>query len=93
VTAVPLLPDPASRWLLRVTPAAGFAALQSLDAYPQVVAHYAPSAGYLPLRWWAGLAILCGYAAAALLLAVRTRRDTAPVPPWRWRRPAGTVSR
>ena len=29
--------------------------------YPQVIAHYAPSTGYFPLAWWAGLAVLCGY--------------------------------
>jgi hypothetical protein len=48
VTSVPLLPDGLSQWLLRVTPAAGFAAQQTLVEYPQVVAHYAPSTGYFP---------------------------------------------
>jgi hypothetical protein len=72
-----VLPDGAAQWLLRLTPAAGFAIGQSLPEYPQVVAHYAPSAGYYPLAPWAGLAVTCGYAALALGLAVRQlgRRD------------------
>ncbi|MGW4467977.1 hypothetical protein [Micromonospora sp. NPDC004704] len=75
VAALPLLPDEVSIWLLRLTPAAGFAVQQTSHAYPQVVAHYAPSAGYFPLAWWAGLAVLCGFAAAVLGLAVfRLRR-------------------
>ena len=77
LAALPLLPDNAARWLLRVTPAAGFAVQQTIREYPQVVAHYAPSAGYLPLPWWAGFALLCGYAAVAVALAVsRSRQAT-----------------
>lgn len=72
VAAVPLLPDEVARWLLRVTPAAGFAAQQSLVEYPQVVAHYAPSTGYFPLAWWAGLAVLGAWAAVAV--AVKSPR-------------------
>jgi len=36
-----------------------------------------PSGGYYPLAPWAGLAVLCGWAAVALALAVWTlnRRD------------------
>jgi ABC-type transport system involved in multi-copper enzyme maturation permease subunit len=36
-----------------------------------------PSAGYYPLAPWAGLAVLCGWAAIALALALWTlsRRD------------------
>ena len=64
----------AARWLLRLTPAAGFAILQSVPAYPQVIANYAPSAGYYPLPPWGGLAVLCGAAALALGLAVRRLR-------------------
>lgn len=67
---LPLLPDSVADWLLRVTPAAGFATTQTLQEYPQVLAHYAPSAGYFPLPWWAGLAVLGAYAAGALGLAV-----------------------
>lgn len=70
VTALPLLPDAVSDWLLRLTPAAGFAAKQTLVEYPQVTAHYAASAGYFPLPWWAGLTVLCAYAVLSLLIAV-----------------------
>ncbi|MFD8544530.1 hypothetical protein [Streptomyces sp. NPDC059649] len=70
VTAFPLLADGLSQWLLRVTPAAGFAVQQTLIEYPQVVSHYAPSAGYFPLPWWAGLAVLCAYTVMALGLAL-----------------------
>ncbi|MBO3752914.1 ABC transporter permease subunit [Streptosporangiaceae bacterium NEAU-GS5] len=73
-----ILPDEAARWLLCLTPAAGFAALQAIPAYPQVVAHYAPADGYYPLPPWAGLAVSFGYAALALAFAlVRLRRADA----------------
>ncbi|HET6857614.1 MAG TPA: hypothetical protein VFH94_11045 [Streptomyces sp.] len=62
VTSFPLLADGLSQWLLRVTPAAGFTALQTLVEYPQTVAHYAPSTGYFPLPWWAGIAVPAAYA-------------------------------
>jgi hypothetical protein len=71
VTALPLLPDAVAQWLLRLTPAAGFAVQQTVVAYPQVVWHYAPSDGYFPLPGWAGLAVLCTYTAAIVMLAVR----------------------
>ncbi|MFJ9031662.1 hypothetical protein ACIRQP_24715 [Streptomyces sp. NPDC102274] len=70
VTAVPLLADGLSQWLLRVTPAAGFAVQQTLTEYPQVVAHYAPSTGYFPLPWWAGVSVLCAYTVMVLGLAL-----------------------
>ncbi|MFF3565094.1 hypothetical protein ACFYXS_34140 [Streptomyces sp. NPDC002574] len=69
VTAFPLLPDALAQWLLRLTPAAGFAVQQTAVAYPQVVMHYAPSAGYFPLPGWAGVAVLCAYALVLLRLA------------------------
>ena len=69
VTSVPLLPDAVAEWLLRLTPAAGFAVKQTLVEFPQVTAHYAPSAGFYPLPWWAGLAVLGAYTAAALWAA------------------------
>ncbi|WP_344576865.1 hypothetical protein [Nonomuraea roseoviolacea] len=71
------LPDEAARWLLRLTPAAGFAIQQSIPEYPQVLANYVPSAGFYPLAPWAGLAVLCGYAGLVLVLAVirLNRRD------------------
>ncbi|MFD9563066.1 hypothetical protein [Streptomyces sp. NPDC059994] len=71
VTAVPLLPDTLSRRLLRTTPAAGFATQQTLTEYPQVIAHYAPSAGYFPLPWWAGTGVLCMYVVVVLGVALR----------------------
>ena len=72
-----LLPVGAEQWLLRFTPAAAFAIQQSAPAYPQVSASYTPTAGYFPLAPWAGLAVLCGYAALALVLAfyLLRRRD------------------
>ncbi|MEU0568846.1 hypothetical protein ABZ297_26180 [Nonomuraea sp. NPDC005983] len=77
LAALPLLPDQAAKWLLRLTPAAGFAVQQTIHEYPQVIAHYAPSEGYFPLTWWAGLAVLCGYAAGVLALALLRRRTVA----------------
>jgi len=65
-----VLPDGATQWLFRLTPAAGFAIQQSIPRYPQVIAYYSPAGGYYPLPPWAGLAVLGGYAALALGLAV-----------------------
>ncbi len=65
-----VLPASASEWLLRITPAAAFAILQAAPQYPQVNAIYTPTSGYFPLAPWAGLAVLCAYAALALSLAV-----------------------
>jgi ABC-type transport system involved in multi-copper enzyme maturation permease subunit len=70
-----LLPAGVSDWLLRVTPAAGFAIQQSIPQYPQVSAGYTPMNGYFPLAPWAGFAVLCGWAALALGLAVILLRN------------------
>jgi ABC-type transport system involved in multi-copper enzyme maturation permease subunit len=72
-----VLPLAAAQWLLRLTPAAAFAIQQSIPQYPQVPSLYTPQTGYYPLAPWAGLAVLCGYAAVALGLAVLLlrRRD------------------
>jgi ABC-type transport system involved in multi-copper enzyme maturation permease subunit len=72
-----VLPSGASQWLLRLTPAAGFAILQSMPEYPQVAAAYTPADGYFPLGPWGGFAVLCAYAALALVLAtfMLRRRD------------------
>ncbi len=72
-----VLPVSASDWLLRITPAAAFAIQQAMPQYPQVTALYSPSSGYFPLAPWAGLAVLCAYAALTLGLAVvlLRRRD------------------
>jgi ABC-type transport system involved in multi-copper enzyme maturation permease subunit len=74
---LPVLPAGAADWLLRVTPAAGFAIQQAIPAYPQVAGSYTPDQGYFPLAPLAGFAVLCGYAALALALAVflLRRRD------------------
>jgi ABC-type transport system involved in multi-copper enzyme maturation permease subunit len=72
-----VLPVGAGQWLLRLTPAAAFAVQQTLIQYPQVAGDYTPTAGYYPLSPWAGLAVLCGYTAIALLAAavLLRRRD------------------
>ncbi len=78
VNAVAAFPADAADWMLRLTPAAAFAIQQSLPQYPQVSASYTPANGYYPLAPWAGFAVLCGYAALALVLAmVRLRRADA----------------
>ncbi len=75
--ALPVLPPSAADWLLRVTPAAGFALQQYVPAYPQVSNAYTPHNGYFPLAPWAGFAVLCAWAALALWLAayLLRRRD------------------
>lgn len=72
-----LLPITLSEWLLRLTPAAGFAIQQVWPAYPQVDAVYAPFTGYYPLPPLAGLAITCICAVFLLGLAglLIRRRD------------------
>jgi ABC-type transport system involved in multi-copper enzyme maturation permease subunit len=72
-----ILPVGAEQWLLRVTPAAGFAVQQTLTQYPQVNDVYTPGTGYFPLAPWAGFAVLCAWAAVALVLALflLRRRD------------------
>jgi ABC-type transport system involved in multi-copper enzyme maturation permease subunit len=69
-----ILPDGVAQWLLRLTPAAGFAIQQSLTEYPQATARFMPSEGYYPLPPWAGFAVLCAYTALALGLAVHRLR-------------------
>ncbi len=77
--SVPLavLPAGAADWLLRVTPAAGFAIQQYVPAYSQVTNAYTPQHGYFPLAPWAGFGVLCLWAALALCLAavLLRRRD------------------
>jgi ABC-type transport system involved in multi-copper enzyme maturation permease subunit len=65
-----LLPVSAAQWLLRISPAAGFAIEQSIPAYSQVDNSYFPAYGYFPLAPWAGFAVLCGWAALAFAVAV-----------------------
>lgn len=59
-----------SQWILRLTPAAGFAIQQSIPEYLHVIGPYIPKSGYYPLAPWAGFAVLCGYTALALGLAI-----------------------
>jgi ABC-type transport system involved in multi-copper enzyme maturation permease subunit len=75
--ASPVLPAGAANWVLRITPAAGFAIKQTVPPYPQVAASYTPFQGYFPLTPWAGFAVTCGYAVLALTLAafLLRRRD------------------
>jgi ABC-type transport system involved in multi-copper enzyme maturation permease subunit len=65
-----------SEWMFRVTPIAGFAVQQSVPQYPQVLGQYGPPE-YFALAAWAGLLVLCGYAAVALMVAyvLLRRRD------------------
>jgi ABC-type transport system involved in multi-copper enzyme maturation permease subunit len=72
-----VLPEGAEEWLLRLTPAAGFAIQQSTTAYPQVLSDYSPGNGYFPLGPWGGFAVLCAWAVLALALATYAlrRRD------------------
>jgi len=72
-----VLPTGPAQWLLRITPAAGFAITQSTPEYPQVDTAYLPSIGFFPLAPWAGFAVLCVWTALALGLAnvVLRRRD------------------
>jgi regulation of enolase protein 1 (concanavalin A-like superfamily)/ABC-type transport system involved in multi-copper enzyme maturation permease subunit len=71
-----VLPLGASEWLLRITPAAGFAIQQSIPHYAHVTADFGPPS-YLPLSPWAGFGVLCAYAAAGMAGAVilLRRRD------------------
>jgi ABC-type transport system involved in multi-copper enzyme maturation permease subunit len=75
--SVTVLPGNVAAWVLRLTPAAGFAIEQSIPRYSQVDAIYTPVGGYYPLPAWAGFAVLCGYAAVALgaALVLLRRRD------------------
>jgi ABC-2 family transporter protein len=77
VAQLPFIPAGVTDWLTRVTPAAAFAVQQTVVPYHQVTSVYSPYNGYYPLAPWAGFAVLCGYAAAVLGLAVvlLRRRD------------------
>ena len=77
LSALNVLPAGIGDWLLRVTPAAGLAAEQSIPRYAQVTTVTSPIQGYYPLSPYAGFAVLCLWAAAALALALvmLRRRD------------------
>jgi ABC-type transport system involved in multi-copper enzyme maturation permease subunit len=78
LAAVGVFPPGVSAWLLRLTPAAGFAIEQSIPRYPQVTTVTgAGGIGNYPLPPWAGFAVLCAWAAgvAVLALIALRRRD------------------
>ena len=73
----PGIPASLTSWLMRVTPAAGFAVQQAVPQYYQVQASYTTSQGFFPLSPWGGFAVLCAWTALALALAayLLRRRD------------------
>jgi ABC-type transport system involved in multi-copper enzyme maturation permease subunit len=77
LAALNVVPAGVGDWLLRVTPAAALAIEQSIPRYAQVTTAISPVRGYYPLSPFAGLAVLCLWAAAALALALimLRRRD------------------
>ena len=72
-----VLPVGAEAWLLRVTPAAGFAIQQLTPAYPQVTDNTVGGLDNFPLAPWAGFGVLCAWGAVALFAAawLLRRRD------------------
>jgi ABC-type transport system involved in multi-copper enzyme maturation permease subunit len=64
-------------WELQITPAAALSVQQAVPQFHQLIAIYSLNAGYYPLAPWAGLAVECAWAAAALALAyyLLRRRD------------------
>jgi ABC-type transport system involved in multi-copper enzyme maturation permease subunit len=77
LAALNVVPAGVGDWLLRLTPAAGLAVEQSIPRYAQVTTVTSPVQGYYPLSPYAGFAVLCLWAAAALALALvlLRRRD------------------
>jgi ABC-type transport system involved in multi-copper enzyme maturation permease subunit len=64
-------------WPLQITPAAALSLQQAVPQFHQLLAVYPLANGYYPLAPWAGLAVECAWAAAALALAffLLRRRD------------------
>ncbi len=56
-------------WELQITPAAALSVQQAVPQFYQLIANYPLNSGYYPLAPWAGLAVECAWAAAALALA------------------------
>ena len=77
LAALNIVPAGVGDWLLRVTPAAALAVEQSVPRYAQVTTAISPVRGNYPLSPYAGFAVLCLWAAAALALALimLRRRD------------------
>ena len=75
-----VVPLGAADWLLRITPAAGFAVQQAYPEYPQVSTIYSALSGYFPLACGPAWRCACGCGlAGAALAGARTvllrRRD------------------
>jgi ABC-type transport system involved in multi-copper enzyme maturation permease subunit len=70
ISVTNLLPAGADQWLMRLAPAAAFSIQQTIPNYPQVSNVCSVGGGCYPLAPWAGFAVLCAWAAAALGLAV-----------------------
>jgi ABC-type transport system involved in multi-copper enzyme maturation permease subunit len=77
LVALNVFPPAVGAWLLRLTPAAGLAIEQSIPHYAQVATAVEPARGIYPLAPFAGFAVLCAWAAAAVVLALvmLRRRD------------------
>ncbi len=71
------LTGPASEWIYRLTPAAGFSMLDSVPSSTLVSYPYNVQNGYYPLGAWVSLIVPCLYAVVALSAAalVLRRRD------------------
>jgi ABC-type transport system involved in multi-copper enzyme maturation permease subunit len=72
-----VLPLGPANWLMRLSPAAAFSVQQSIPQYSQVSHSCLPYNGCYPLAPWAGFAVLCGWALAALAgaMILLRRRD------------------
>jgi ABC-2 family transporter protein len=70
ISVTNLLPAGAGQWLMRLAPAAAFSIQQTIPNYPQAGSACSVASGCYPLPPWAGFAVLCAWAAAALGLAV-----------------------
>jgi ABC-type transport system involved in multi-copper enzyme maturation permease subunit len=77
ISVINLLSAGGDQWLMRLVPAAGFSIQQAIPNYSQVGSVCTPGRGCYPLAPWAGFAVFCAWAAAALALAVvlLRRRD------------------
>ena len=70
-------PGRSGGWELQITPAAALSVQQAVPQFHQLIGGYSLQNGYYPLAPWAGLAVECAWAAAALALAyfLLRRRD------------------
>jgi hypothetical protein len=71
------LPLSLAHWLMRVTPAAGFAIQQTTERYDYVADLCLPENGCFPDGPWPGFGVLCAYVAVTLAAAawLLRRRD------------------